>query len=154
MRWAEMCILNLSQKELFIDDEHKSRFRELLNCYIDRPFFCKGLCKCMFLAGLDQEHFFVILNILNQTTIEKDRSLELMKDEIGLLEEQAGREGEEGDRLIFRLLSFFLGNRSFDRKDLFNLKEIQPESAAIIRRGLLASEQIDAMPQLEVDWGI
>ena len=147
MKWGDLCIQNLSQNNLFVDDAHRSRFRELLDCYIDKPFFCRGLCKCMFLAALDQEHFFLILNVLNQTTIEKDRSLELMKEEIRLSGENADSEGEEGDRLIFRMLYFFLKNKRFDQNDLYWLQDLAPESAAIIWRGLQAAKVIDAMSE-------
>jgi hypothetical protein len=101
----------------------------------------------MFLAALDQEHFFLILNVLNQTTIEKDRSLELMKEEIRLFGENADSEGEEGDRLIFRMLYFFLKNKRFDQNDLYWLQDRAPESAAIIWRGLQAAKVIDAMSE-------
>ena len=40
----------LDQGNMFQDSGHRTRFKELLDCYADFPFFTKGLCKCMYLA--------------------------------------------------------------------------------------------------------
>ena len=50
MTWQEQCIRALSDQDLFEDSWHKTRFKELLDCYISYPFFTKGLCKCMYVS--------------------------------------------------------------------------------------------------------
>ena len=81
MKWTEKCILNLAHHNLFENDGHRHRFYDLLDCYFDKPFFTKGLCKCMYLSAWDTEHFSMMLETLNATLIEHDFRLHLMRDQ-------------------------------------------------------------------------
>ena len=42
MNWADKCMLELTHRNLFEDDGHRSRFKDLLDCYSAAPFFTKG----------------------------------------------------------------------------------------------------------------
>ena len=86
MRWSDKCMLELTHHNLFENDEHRSRFRDLLECYSEAPFFTKGLCKCMYLSAWDNEHFAVMLDILNAMTINRQNNLDDMKDQGEVLE--------------------------------------------------------------------
>ena len=48
MNWKEQWIVALDKEYLFENSSHRTRFKELLDCFADYPFFTKGLCKCMY----------------------------------------------------------------------------------------------------------
>lgn len=141
MNWNEKCFMELTQRNLFENSEHKMRFRDLLNCYYQAPFFSKGLCKCMYLSSWDEEHFVVMLDILNQMTLEGDRNLHQMKDQGEVLELQV--EGSEAE--IFKLSNALLNDTPYELPDF---DQLDPEGAHIIRRALLASQYIDELPSV------
>ena len=68
MNWNEKCLLELSHHNLFESTDHRQRFRDLIDCYFTAPFFTKGLCKCIYIASWDDEHFIEILAMLNDLT--------------------------------------------------------------------------------------
>ena len=110
MRWSDKCMLELTHHNLFENDEHRSRFRDLLECYSEAPFFTKGLCKCMYLSAWDNEHFAVMLDILNAMTINRQNNLDDMKDQ-GEVLEAAAENGELEDASsaeIWKLSNAFL----------------------------------------------
>ena len=45
MNWKEQWIVALDKEYLFENSSHRTRFKELLDCFADYPFFTKGLCK-------------------------------------------------------------------------------------------------------------
>ena len=141
MDWNEKCLMELTHRNLFEDSDHRMRFRDLLNCYFKAPFFTKGLCKCMYLSSWDDEHFAVMLEILNQMTLEGDKNLRMMKDQGEVLEQQL--EGYEAE--VFRLSNAFLNDRPYTPPDL---GVMDPEGAHIIRQALRAAEYIDELPEL------
>ena len=141
MNWNEKCLMELTHRNLFEDSDHRMRFRDLLNCYFKAPFFTKGLCKCMYLSSWDDEHFAVMLEILNQMTLEGDKNLRMMKDQGEVLELQL--EGYEAE--VFRLSNAFLNDRLYTPSDL---GVMDPEGAHIIRQALRAVEYIDELPEL------
>lgn len=141
MNWNEKCIMELTHHNLFENTEHRMRFRDLLNCYYQFPFFTKGLCKCMYLSSWDDEHFVVMLDILNQMTLEGDKNLHQMKDQGEILELQM--EGYEAE--VFKLSNAFLNDTAYDVPDL---GVMDPEGAHIIRRALLAAQYIDELPEV------
>lgn len=139
MNWNEKCFMELTQRNLFENSEHEKRFRDLLNCYYQAPFFSKGLCKCMYLSSWDDEHFVVMLDILNQMTLEGDKNLHQMKDQGEVLELQM--EGSEAE--IFKLSNALLNDTPYTLPE-FDLMD--PEGAYIIKRALLAAQYIDELP--------
>lgn len=81
MAWQEKCIKALSDQNLFKDSWHKTRFKELMDCYSNYPFFTRGLCKCMYLSAWDEEHFCIMLENLAEMTLGKEKTQ--MKCRIG-----------------------------------------------------------------------
>ena len=45
--WKDDVFQALDEQHLFQDEGHRSRFKELLDCYANAPFVTPGLCKCM-----------------------------------------------------------------------------------------------------------
>jgi hypothetical protein len=146
MKWSEKCMMEFTHRNLFEDDDHRARFRDLLDCYCDAPFFTKGLCKCMYLSAWDQEHFEVMLDILNEMVLEHDNNLELMKDNGIVLEQSAEDQCNTGSATIVDISIGFLNDKPYDRSRLEDLEVDDPESAYIIKRGLQAAQCIDDLP--------
>ena len=79
MSKSELYLVALDQSGLFEDSGHRTRFKELMDCYGHYPFFTKGLCKCMYLSAWDEEHFATILEVLSDLAIGKERDTEEMR---------------------------------------------------------------------------
>ena len=73
--WKDTILQALDDRHLFQSDDHRSRFKELLDCYADASFFTPGLCKCMFMSCWDEEHFFIMLDMLNQLSLKRHMGL-------------------------------------------------------------------------------
>ena len=69
----------LDTGNMFEDSGHRTRFKELLDCYGDFPFFSKGLCKCMYLSAWDEEHFCIMLEILTDLSLGRETSTREMR---------------------------------------------------------------------------
>ena len=151
MKWSEKCIMELTHRNLFENDGHRARFRDLLDCYCDAPFFTKGLCKCMYLSAWDQTHFTQILDVLNEMVLERDNALNLMRDNGMVLEQTARSEGDSTTAGILEVSKAFLNETPYDRTHLSDLEVNDPETAYIIKRGLLASQCIDDLPPVQAD---
>ena len=151
MRWSDKCMLELTHHNLFENDEHRSRFRDLLECYSEAPFFTKGLCKCMYMSAWDNEHFAVMLDILNAMTINRQNNLDDMKDQ-GEVLEAAAENGELEDASsaeIWKLSNAFLNNKPYDSSSLHSLEIDDPDTAYLIKRALLTADVIDQIPGKE-----
>jgi|GEM_PF-526302 len=147
MIWTDKCILELTHHNLFENDEHRQRFRDLLSCYCSAPFFNRGLCKCMYLAAWDDEHFAQLLDVLNEMTIARDKNLQIMEDQ-GIVMEEEARETEKNfaDACLYELSNDFLSGEPFDMSLLDQLAVSDPEAAYIVRKALMASACIDELP--------
>lgn len=130
-----LCLRELDSQGLFENNDHRNRFNELLSCYCEYPFFTKGLCKCMYLSSWDDEHFIVMLDILNDMTLGRSRDVEEMKDNGKVLEYSA----EGYDREVFRLSGAFLNNEPYDIPQI----PIAEEGLHIINQALKAAAIID-----------
>ncbi len=148
MKWTEKCILDLEHHNLFEDDGHRRRFYDLLDCYFDKPFFSKGLCKCMYLAAWDTDHFSVMLDTLNSTLIERDFHLNLMKDQGEMYQAEAHDDRDRASEEMWRLTNSFISGQRYDPSALSDLEVISPESAYTIKRALMAAELIDELPPI------
>ena len=137
MNWKEQWIAALDKEHLFENSSHRTRFKELLDCFADYPFFTKGLCKCMYLSSWDMEHFIVMLDILNDMTIGKNQNLQLMEDNGKVLENMS----DGYDRYIFQLAGAFLTSQDFQMPYV----PIAKEGQHIIQRALEAAEVIEAV---------
>ncbi len=149
MKWSEKCMMELTHRNLFENDDHRARFRDLLDCYCAAPFFTKGLCKCMYLSSWDQKQFTQILDVLNEMVLERDNALNLMKDNGMVLEQAARDEGDEATAAILEASKDFMEDIPYDRSRLDALEVNEPEAAYIIKRGLLASQCIDDLPPVQ-----
>lgn len=146
MKWSEKCIMELTHRNLFENDEHRARFRDLLDCYCSAPFFTKGLCKCMYLSSWDQKQFAQILDVLNEMVLEGDDALNLMKDNGMVLEQSAKSEGDTATACILEVSKDLLDDKPYDRSRLKGLEIQDPEIAYMLKRGLLAAQCIDDLP--------
>ena len=148
MKWADKCMLELTHRNLFEDDGHRSRFKDLLDCYFAAPFFFFFFCKCMYLGAWDNVHFAMLLDILNEMTIERADHLEPMVDNGMVLEKTAEDTGDNAEAAIMNLSICFTSNVEFDRSCLDTLEVSDPDRAYIIKRALLAAQCIDDLPEL------
>lgn len=107
MEWVEICIRELRKQKLFQSGEHESLFRDAVTCYCNRPFFTDGLCKCIYLASWDMEHFAMFLDPINTMVARGDINLDYM-EELGemLAEENEGL--SEREMYLFELSEAFL----------------------------------------------
>lgn len=154
MNWADKCILDLTHHNLFENDSHRGRFRDLLCCYQASPFFTKGLCKCMYVSAWDEEHFDLLLEMLNAVTIERDERLGIMKDQGSFMTNEYENSDNMHDRAqgeIWRMSSAFLSGEHYEPKDLGLLEVEEPETAYIIKQSVKAAMLIDELPPLPAD---
>ncbi len=139
MLWSEKCMMELTHHNMFESSEHRLRFRDLVTCYYQAPFFTKGLCKCMYLSAWDEEHFEIMLAMLNELTIGGGRSLRPMREHGEVLEMSASPD----EREIMKLSNAFIGSSEYRMP---NIGDVSPDTAHILRRGLLAGSYIDELP--------
>lgn len=138
MSWQDKCFFALSAEKLFENSGHRTRFKELLDCYGDYPFFTKGLCKCMYLSSWDEEHFHIMLETLMEMSLGKDRNTGDMRIKGDILAE----EQTDGEYYVYQLSNSFLDNSDFQ---LDRNAHIQPEILYIICRAKRAAEIIDSV---------
>ncbi|MCI7179074.1 MAG: hypothetical protein SOY12_01485 [Schaedlerella sp.] len=138
MNLKDTYLLALDTADLFESSAHRTRFKELLDCFSGYSFFSKGLCKCMYLSAWDDEHFVIILEILNAMALGKDPNTNEMRINGDILAE----EQTNGEYYVYLLSNAFLDNKSFHLSE--NAK-IEPENSYIIEQALKASEIIDSI---------
>lgn len=138
MNLKDTYLLTLDTADLFESSAHRTRFKELLDCFSGYSFFSKGLCKCMYLSAWDDEHFVIILEILNAMALGKDPNTNEMRINGDILAE----EQTNGEYYVYLLSNAFLDNKSFHLSE--NAK-IEPENSYIIEQALKASEIIDSI---------
>ena len=140
MSKSELYLVALDQSGLFEDSGHRTRFKELMDCYGHYPFFTKGLCKCMYLSAWDEEHFATILEVLSDLAIGKERDTEEMRIQgEALAEKHMG-----GEYYVYQLSNAFLDGELFMLTD--NVK-LSPEFRYIIRQALKAELVIDKVQE-------
>ena len=74
MKWKNDYLTALDEAGLFENTGHRTRFKELMDCYAGFPFFSKGLCKCIYLSAWDDEHFAIMLETLNEMTLGQEKN--------------------------------------------------------------------------------
>lgn len=138
MSFISDCITALDEEGLFDSSGHRTRFKELLDCYSGYPFFSKGLCKCMYLSAWDEEHFCVILEMLSIMSLGRDKNTEEMRD--------------NGDTLVSEQTTdeyyvYLLSNAFLDDAPYFlpQNAEIRESTRHIIFQALRAAEVIDSI---------
>lgn len=136
MTVSEKYLEAMDREKLFENSEHRTRFKELLDCFSEYPFFTNRLCKCMYLSAWDNEHFAIMLQTLNDMVIGKERDTEDMRFQGELLAE----EHVDGEYYVYQLSNAFLDGRKFLPVEYLHA---QPEFRYIIERALKAEEVID-----------
>lgn len=136
MDWKTECIQALEEENMFESPGHRTRFKELLDCYGKYPFFTRGLCKCMFLSAWDEEHFCIIIETLNELSIGQEHDTSEMSSKGDSLANELT--DDEGYMYEFSLA--LLNDLPFRFDPGVPLKT---ETKYKIRRGLQASDIID-----------
>ena len=136
MSKSEQYLSALDEKGLFVSSGHKTRFKELVDCYGAYPFFTKGLCKCMYLSAWDEEHFAIILGVLTDLALGRERDTEEMR----IQGEAMAEEHMGGEYYVYQLSNAFLDNREFELEEGVELSE---EFEHIITQALKAEKAID-----------
>lgn len=136
MSWKKECVHLLRDHDMFQDYKHMSRFKELMDCFGNQPFFHKGVCKCMYLSAWDEEHFAIILQTLNNMCLGKDHDTKEME----VIGDSMAQEQLDDEAFVYILSVAFLENKPFHMNENVNLR---PETAYIINRALKASALID-----------
>ena len=138
MNWKDKCFAALAEKNMFEDSWHRTRFKELLDCYIRSPFFSRGLCKCMYLSAWDEEHFCIMLEMLTSMNLGQDENTDDMRRNGDVLAEAQ----TDDSFYIYQLSNAFLDNAPFHPDPDAN---ISPEYMYIIKRAQEAAEIIDSL---------
>ncbi len=136
MKWKDKCFNALDTEKMFENSGHRTRFKELLDCYSDYPFFTKGLCKCMYLSAWDDEHFCIMLETLMEMSLGKEKDTEEMRSKGDLFAE----ERKDDEYYVYELSNSFLDNRTFH---LDESAKISSKIRHIIACALSAARIID-----------
>lgn len=138
MDWKEKCIFALDAEKMFEDSAHRMRFKELVDCYKNYPFFTRGLCKCIYMSAWDEEHFCVMLETLTELSLAREKdTTEMSHKGESLAEEQIGEE-----YYVFQLSASLLNDLPYHVPDDVTFS---PENTYLIRRVLQAAEIIDSL---------
>ncbi|MCI5902895.1 MAG: hypothetical protein MRZ74_10270 [Blautia sp.] len=141
MKWKDRVVEELSEQNMFQSSAHRSRFKELLDCYVTAPFFTRGLCKCMYLSCWDEEHFIIMLDMLNKLKLSENMDLQDMNENGELMAEEAA---DSYDNYVMRLSCALLMGEPFDVEAL--PQDMDPQGRFLIQEALKASEIIDSVP--------
>ena len=136
MNFKERCISLLDEEGMFEDSGHRTRFKELLDCYGDYPFFGGGLCNCTYLSAWDEVHFAVMLEVLTGMALGKERDT----GEMRMQGEALARECAGGEYYVFQLSNAFLDGREFCLEEGARM---EPEYRHIIGQALKAGALIE-----------
>lgn len=138
MNWKENCMAALDAEKMFENSAHRTRFKELMDCYSVYPFFNKGVCKCMYLAAWDEEHFAIMLETLSDMSLGRDRdTTEMSVKGDALAEEQT-----DGEYYVYQLSLCFINETPFQ---IGASSDMSPEIRYIIRRALRTADIIDRL---------
>ncbi len=143
MNQKDACLLALDRAKLFENSGHRTRFKELMDCYSHFLFFTNGLCKCMYLSAWDEPHFCIMLEVLTDLSLGKETTTDDMRENGDVLADKQ----EDGEYYVYQLSNAFLDNTSFHLDESVNL---EPEFRYIIDRALAAAEVIDSSLSLEI----
>lgn len=143
MNLKDACLFALDRAKLFENSGHRTRFKELMDCYNHFPFFTNGLCKCMYLSAWDEPHFCIMLEMLTDLSLGKEATTDDMRENGDVLADKQ----EDGEYYVYQLSNAFLDNTSFHLDESVNL---EPEFRYIIDRALAAAEVIDSSLSLEI----
>jgi hypothetical protein len=89
----------------------------------------------MYLSAMDDEHFLVMLEVLNAMALDKSRDTQFMSDQRQELEDTWNTD----DQIIVRLSDAWLNNQAYE----IPFGSMTEAGAYIIRRGLEAADIIN-----------
>ena len=144
MSWKDDYFRALDTAKLFENSGHRTRFKELMDCYAGYPFFTKGLCKCIYLSAWDEEHFMVMLETLTDMSLGRERGTGEMLIKGDLLADEAAA----GEAYMYRLSSAFLAEQPFQPPEGITLS---PDYQYLADQALKASAVIDAVEESRSD---
>lgn len=138
MSWKRNCLAALDSAKMFENSRHRTRFKELIDCYSSFPFFTKGLCKCMYLSAWDDIHFYIMLETLTDLSLGKENDTKEMREKGDFLAE----EQTSSEYYVYQLSNSFLDNSSFQ---IDEAADIPSDTKYILQRGLDAAAIIDQL---------
>ena len=136
MKWKDECFAALDREKMFENTGHRTRFKELTDCYCSYPFFTRGLFKCMYLSAWDEEHFCIMLEELAEMSLGKEKNTKEMRNKGEIIAE----EQKDDEYYVYELSNSFLDDKPFSIDDP---AKIRPEIRYIIERAQKAAEIID-----------
>lgn len=119
MNWKEEFLSALDSAKLFENSGHRTRFKDLMDCYAGYPFFTKGLCKCIYLSAWDEEHFAIMLETLTDMTLGRERDT----DEMLIKGDALAEEQVDEEMYIYQLSIAFLEEKPFHLDDQVTLSK-------------------------------
>jgi hypothetical protein len=144
MDWKSHCYELLDAENMFESPKHRTRFRELVDCFSPYPFFTRGLCKCIYLSAWDEKHFCVMLETLTDLSLGNDTTTREMSIQGDILTEKQ----TDDEYYVYLLSCSLLDNKPYPVNDI---SQLQPEIRYIIRRALKAADLIDSLDQGNAD---
>ena len=78
MAWRDKCLRSVMDAKLFLSTAHLERFKECWKLLKKQPFCTKGICKCLFLAAWDQEHYQFFRDTIDEMIARKDTDTSYM----------------------------------------------------------------------------
>lgn len=78
MAWQDQCLRSLTDAKLFLSTAHMERFKETWKVLKKQPFCTKGICKCLFLSGWDQEHYQFLKDTVEEMIVRQDTDTSYM----------------------------------------------------------------------------
>lgn len=138
MDWKQKAFTALDAEKMFEDSGHRTRFKELMDCYSGYPFFNKGVCKCVYLSAWDEEHFAIMLETLSDMSLGKDTNTK----EMSLKGDALAEEQTDSEYYVYQLSLSFVDGTPFQ---VSASSDMSPEVRYIIRRALRVSQIIDSL---------
>jgi hypothetical protein len=142
MSWKDDYVTALDVAGLFQSSAHRTRYKELLDCYGDYPFFTKGLSKCVYLSSWDEEHFSEMLETLTEMSLGHERNTDEMSAKGESLAMEYHDE-KDGEYYMYLLSLALLEGRPFE---LPSDVVLTPHYKYVIQKALEASSIIDTIP--------
>ncbi len=136
MDWREKCFAALDAEKMFENSGHRTRFKELMDCFSRYPFFNKGVCKCVYLSAWDEKHFCIMLETLTDMSLGRETNTK----EMSVKGDALAEEQSDGEYYVYQLSLALLNDQPFRLDTIAN---VPSEIRYIIRRALRASEIIE-----------
>ncbi len=118
MAWKEKCFRSLMDAKLFLSTAHMERFKELWKVLKKQPFCTKGMCKCLFMAAWDQEHYQFLKDTVDEMIARKDTDTSYMLEKGRVVLDNVAL----SERELFKLSIHFLEEEGRTPDERFLLK--------------------------------